>query len=1421
MPYFASLLSKFEPGPISPILPSRPLDPRSKRCGWGRPPLDQFLAFLSAQQDKKLTRQMLWFLAPTVALCNQQYQNIRLQVPIVSIRLLTGNEKVDTWHKASWETILQESRIIVSTPQVLKEALDHSFLQISKLALIVVDEGMRLEMVGTRILRLIAAAHNAVGRSALSKIMGDFYHPCKKSGRPVPSILGLTATPSMRSLQNQLENLEATLDAQCVTPTVHRETFFRHVNKPQIYHVSYFSPAGAPRQTKLMVRLQQAHREVNISHDPYVLKLKRNISQRKRETFYVENHEILQQRDVKLLRKAIVESATWSQKQFRQLNQRAERIHAELGAWAADRYIHMCAHPVTLSSSVADPTMDVAWFDERKRYVRRILESVQWEPPNENPVHEGDVSEKAHILIQELMNAGDAPIGIIFVKERVMVDMLREVLLSNAAIREKYKITTMVGSSSSIGRSSDLFEFRHRHDLEALQDFAANRCNLLIATNVLEEGIDVPACNLIICFNMPETTTSFMQRRGRARMRESKLILFYEQTDRARKDWDAAEAAMRQLYEDEERSIRKLQELEWSDDPGHLTYTVEETGARLDMENAKQYLARFCQYASRGEFIDSNPDYIPVNDQSGKLRARVLLPSSLPRALRSAESAHVWTSEKNATKDAALQAYKALHRAGLVDENLLPIPAGDKISAVETRQAIVEVDAPIEAWKKVVTEWLHPSAFWRYPLMYVDEHSDVYGEYALLLPVRVQPPRPITIYLERNVRHVIRIRSSEKLDTMNLDKIPDHTSTLLALHYQHRWAIEKRSHLVRIHAVGAEMSMNQLGDRHFEMSDTEIVSGNYLVRNREGNPFILHGILPMKPAAEEVSDRFWGYEHAPDDISYLALKKWTRRSDFLHNVGCDDSQKSITSKQYQCVLPVTEAVVDTIPLRHARFGMLIPSIIHEFEVMLIAKDLLETILAGIHIPELALVREAISSRSAAEPVDYERLEFLGDSILKFCATVQVSADRKPKKVSPYMTYKLMCALDPTWPEGFLTFSKDRLIANARLSRAAQETGLARYILTKPFTGQKWRPTYLTDAIGATQETSSARLLSTKVLADVVEALIGASFVSGGLGAALQCIQIFIKEVEWQETEANRNVLLSCIETGLKNESIFGPVQGLIGYSFTNTSLLFEALTHASYMSDSTSRSLERLEFLGDAILDYIIVTKLFAVSPPLSHSQMHMHKTAMVNGDFLAFMAFERSHRVVQHMPNEEGDLEPQVTDQPLCMFMRHESAAVSLERITASRKHAAMREDVNAAIRSGSHYPWASLARLQAKKCFSDIVESLLAAVWVDSGDMANCERMLYHLGILPYLDRILSDGVHVQHPKEELSKAAFSEKVEYEIDVKTHPDTDVEYLCRIYLGDRIIADVDGGVNKEEIKTKAATVALQSLEREKWHTQK
>ena len=165
---------------------------------------------------------------------------------------------------------------------------------------------------------------------------------------------------------------------------------------------------------------------------------------------------------------------------------------------------------------------------------------------------------------------------------------------------------------------------------------------------------------------------------------------------------------------------------------------------------------------------------------------------------------------------------------------------------------------------------------------------------------------------------------------------------------------------------------------------------------------------------------------------------------------------------------------------------------------------------------------------------------------------------------------------------------------------------------------------------------------------------------------------------------------------------------------------------------------------------------------------------------------------------------------------MRHTSSSIIEEQKATAQRHLKMREETLEAIARGTHYPWPLFARLQAKKFYSDLIEALIGAVWIDSGSMEQCEALLTRLGILPYMERMLRDEVHIQHPKEELTKAAGSQKITYALDVREGEDGAKEWLCKILIGEQVIADVDEGVNKEEVKTKAAAEALMFLNMER-----
>jgi ribonuclease III len=79
---------------------------------------------------------------------------------------------------------------------------------------------------------------------------------------------------------------------------------------------------------------------------------------------------------------------------------------------------------------------------------------------------------------------------------------------------------------------------------------------------------------------------------------------------------------------------------------------------------------------------------------------------------------------------------------------------------------------------------------------------------------------------------------------------------------------------------------------------------------------------------------------------------------------------------------------------------------------------------------------------------------------------------------------------------------------------------------------------------------------------------------------------------------------------------------VLGYSFKNADFLVESLTHAS-IADNRLKSNERMEFLGDAVLDLIICDLLFRRFPNLLEGDLTKIKSAVVSRKICGEVAVE------------------------------------------------------------------------------------------------------------------------------------------------------------------------------------------------------
>ena len=76
-----------------------------------------------------------------------------------------------------------------------------------------------------------------------------------------------------------------------------------------------------------------------------------------------------------------------------------------------------------------------------------------------------------------------------------------------------------------------------------------------------------------------------------------------------------------------------------------------------------------------------------------------------------------------------------------------------------------------------------------------------------------------------------------------------------------------------------------------------------------------------------------------------------------------------------------------------------------------------------------------------------------------------------------------------------------------------------------------------------------------------------------------------------------------------------------GWRFSQPALLVQAFTHRSYLNEHPESGLghnERLEFLGDAVLELVVTEFLYGQYPQANEGELTDYRSALVNTDTLA-----------------------------------------------------------------------------------------------------------------------------------------------------------------------------------------------------------
>ena len=225
------------------------------------------------------------------------------------------------------------------------------------------------------------------------------------------------------------------------------------------------------------------------------------------------------------------------------------------------------------------------------------------------------------------------------------------------------------------------------------------------------------------------------------------------------------------------------------------------------------------------------------------------------------------------------------------------------------------------------------------------------------------------------------------------------------------------------------------------------------------------------------------------------------------------------------------------------------------------------------------------------------------------------------------------------------------------------------------------------------------------------------------------------------------------------------LQNRIGYSFKNLNYLNLALTHKSYAHEKKIRDNERLEFLGDAILQFVVSDHLVQKYPELPEGMLSKFRSVLVS----------------------EGGLSTIANRIQLGVFLRIGKG----EETTGGR---------------------------EKKSILADALEALISAVYLDSQSRFGVEKTKQVILNLFYEDILTAEKTFATTDyktdiQEYVQKKKLGE-LSYKVIEEIGPDHDKEFVTALMVADQVFG-IGRGKSKKISEQNAAVHAFEKIKEE------
>ncbi|HKZ98912.1 MAG TPA: DEAD/DEAH box helicase [Thermoplasmata archaeon] len=465
------------------------------------------------------------FLAPTKPLVEQHAASLRDLLVVERIALFTGEATSPEERDLLW----RENKIVVSTPQVIRNDVRAERFTLDDVSLIVFDE-----------------AHRAVGDYAYVDVAAAY--------REVPGrlVLGMTASPGA-SAEKILEVCGHLGITAVEIRTESDADVVPYVHELQVDKV----PVDAPDVAKEIRAL------LEVVFDEQVERLKKVgfLAGKPRPTL----KDLLAVGDEARER---LDAGTKDGRMY--------------GAMTAQAIAMKANHAIELAETQGLGSVR-SYFEKMEADARskadvqflkhaKVVQAMRL--ARETDVEHPKLAKTAWIVREELLRKPDAKI-IVFAHYRETADRVTKELERIPGVRP----VRFVGQAS---RGEDI-GLSQKAQVEILDRFRAGTVNVIVATSIGEEGLDIPQVDLVVFYEPVPSEIRTIQRRGRTgRSAAGRVVMLVTRDTRDEAYFYSARRKERKMHVELDRLRRELRQRIFVGEPGGETFVAAAPEARIE-----------------------------------------------------------------------------------------------------------------------------------------------------------------------------------------------------------------------------------------------------------------------------------------------------------------------------------------------------------------------------------------------------------------------------------------------------------------------------------------------------------------------------------------------------------------------------------------------------------------------------------------------------------------------------------------------------------------------------------------------------------------------------------------------------------------------------------------------------------------------